>query len=75
MARGKRSQITMTDIGPEKLCTKCGEWWPDDSEFYYLTNGLTIQPCKACYEQLPSVIRKRAKQRKPESAERWLHEH
>jgi hypothetical protein len=24
------------ELGPEKLCTTCGEWWPLDEEFWYL---------------------------------------
>lgn len=69
MSRGHRSNVVMTDIGPQKLCTKCEEWWPDDAEFFYRSGGKTIQPCKACYEQLPSVIAKRARQRKQPRAE------
>jgi len=22
-------------LGREKQCTKCGEWWPADTEFFY----------------------------------------
>ncbi|SES15230.1 hypothetical protein SAMN04487958_10814 [Vreelandella subterranea] len=65
----------ITELGQERLCSKCNDWWPDDPEFFYQSNGKSRQPCKACYEQLPSVIRKRAKQRKPDSAKRWIYEH
>ena len=43
-----------TELGTERLCTKCDEYWPDDAEFFYLSKGKTQQPCKACYAQLPS---------------------
>ena len=64
MSRGQRSSVVMTDIGPQKQCTKCDEFWSDDAEFFYLRGGKTTQPCKACYEAMPSVIAKRARQRK-----------
>lgn len=34
--------------GMEKLCSKCGEYWPDDSEFFYIKRGKTASQCKAC---------------------------
>ena len=44
----------MTELGTERRCTKCDEFWPDDAEFFYVKKGKTQQPCKACYAQLPS---------------------
>ena len=45
----------------EKLCKKCGEYWPADSEFFYsqadTPDGLS-RNCKACYADTPSVMRK-----------------
>jgi hypothetical protein len=40
--------MTRTDpeIGIEKLCKSCGEWWPLDDEFYYPSNPAY---CKACW--------------------------
>lgn len=49
-----------TELGTERLCTKCDEYWPDDAEFFYTKNGKTQQPCKACYVQLPSRAARRA---------------
>lgn len=48
----------------EKLCTKCLEYWPADTEFFFrqassrdgLSNG-----CKACYSESPSVRARNAK--------------
>jgi len=51
-------------LGEEMLCTRCEEWWPNDSEFYYLAHGQTRNPCKACYATLPSVIARDARRRK-----------
>lgn len=49
-----------TELGRERQCTKCGDYWPDDAEFFYLSKGKTQQPCKACYAQLPSRKARRA---------------
>lgn len=41
-----------TEFGPEKLCLKCGEWWPETSEFFYSSpKGRLRSPCKACVEE------------------------
>lgn len=49
---------------PEQTCTKCGESWPADTEFFYADKrkplGLSLT-CKACYEEMPSVQAKRSK--------------
>jgi hypothetical protein len=51
-------RTAITEIGPQRQCSKCGDWWPDDAEFYFMANGKLRQPCKACYYELPSVIAK-----------------
>lgn len=49
----------------EKLCRKCGEWWPADREFFYVDasapDGL-FYCCKACYHELthPNASRRPA---------------
>lgn len=50
----------MTEIGPERRCSKCLEYWPDDAEFFYTKKRKTQQPCKACYSELPSRQARRA---------------
>lgn len=41
----------VTDLGAEKLCCTCHEWWPADAEFFARNrarpDGLSSQ-CKAC---------------------------
>lgn len=41
--------------GLEKWCPRCSEWWPADSEYFWLSpkspTGL-FYCCKACYHQL-----------------------
>jgi len=50
--------VQMLEEAPEKLCKKCDEYWPADSEFFYRQaakpDGLS-DICKACYAELPSV--------------------
>jgi hypothetical protein len=50
----------------EKQCTKCGEWWPDDKEFFYKAGGgnprKLMDVCKDCY-----TSRRRAAGTKPPS--------
>jgi hypothetical protein len=36
------------ELGTEKLCARCGEWWPLDAEFYYLSQPAR---CKACWAE------------------------
>ncbi|MEQ4538046.1 MAG: hypothetical protein ABN479_03785 [Billgrantia sp.] len=57
------ARLANTEIGPQRLCSKCNEWWPDDAEFFYQSNGKSRQPCKACYAELPSVIAKEERRR------------
>lgn len=49
--------MTIADV-PEKLCRKCGDTWPADTEFFYRqaakSDGLG-SVCKACYSETPSV--------------------
>ena len=35
----------------EKRCTRCGDWWPDDIDFFYSNghDGLMTE-CRACYK-------------------------
>lgn len=44
---------------PEKLCKKCWEYWPADTEFFYSSskhNDGLATACKACYSEMPSVV-------------------
>ncbi|MDH1587982.1 hypothetical protein [Stutzerimonas stutzeri] len=58
--------ITIADV-PEKLCRKCGDTWPADTEFFYRqaakSDGLG-SVCKACYAETPSMIKRNAGKKK-----------
>lgn len=42
----------LIDDAPEKLCHKCGEYWPATGEFFYRLRGQWYHsPCKACQEE------------------------
>jgi hypothetical protein len=43
------SRFRQTELGLEARCSKCGEWWPADSEFFYMLHGRPHSWCKACY--------------------------
>jgi len=44
---------------PEKLCVRCNEWWPADTEFFFRNarnkDGLG-HTCKACFFESPTYI-------------------
>lgn len=43
-----------SDIGQEKLCGRCQEWWPADPEFFFRSTtkaGGLFHCCKACYAE------------------------
>lgn len=48
MAR-QSTRFRETDLGREARCSKCGDWWPADSEFFYMQHGVPHAYCKACY--------------------------
>lgn len=47
-------RVQHADYGPERLCNSCGEYWPDDGEFFFKGRNM----CKACYYETPSAQRK-----------------
>jgi hypothetical protein len=53
----RRAPCRETDIGTERLCRRCDEWWPIDREFWYFDrDGRVMGYCKACWaERRPKV--------------------
>lgn len=44
--------VIQTEIGEEKLCSQCKEYWPKTPEYFYHQNkakGILMPMCKACY--------------------------
>lgn len=64
--RGMHVRITRveTELGVEKCCTKCGELWPEDDEFYYfhMSTGTYYTECRACYSDRRVKDRQKQKQ-------------
>lgn len=38
----------ITELGLEKYCNGCGEYWPLDDEFWYFKDGKPEYHCKGC---------------------------
>ena len=58
-----RPNQMLTEIGLEKKCQRCGEWWPDDPEFYgpilgFRGKRLRDTWCKACRTEYQKERRK-----------------
>ena len=50
-----------TELGKEKLCKHCGDYWPVDGDFWFMNNRklkdgtISSRPdsaCKACYSKV-----------------------
>jgi hypothetical protein len=55
MTKRERQQ---SEIGDEIKCSKCGEFWPADSEFFFMSKGKPHSWCKACYCNDPKIVAK-----------------
>lgn len=58
-AQSAKPRYIFTDLGKEKLCKHCQEYWPVDSEFWFmvkakLKDGSVVHrpdsACKGCYD-------------------------
>lgn len=67
------AKLKRTELGTERRCSKCGEFWPEDNEFFYTSGGKIQQPCKACYVELPSRKARKANQVKAQRVTLPLH--
>lgn len=48
--------IIVTELGTERLCRGCGEFWPVDEEFWYFTTdrygkSRVMGRCRACWSE------------------------
>jgi hypothetical protein len=41
--------VKRTELGIERRCFACGEWWPQDETFWYLSRGKVMGRCRACW--------------------------
>lgn len=70
MSACQKRQIIQTEIGPEIQCAVCKEFWPADSEFFYMAKGKPHSWCKACYVVNPKVIAKASRWKAKQIADR-----
>jgi hypothetical protein len=46
----------VTELGEERRCSGCGEFWPIDGEFWYFDpRGQVLGRCKACWSERPRI--------------------
>lgn len=43
--------VIETELGKERLCRGCDEYWPIDAEFWYYTRGKIMGRCRACWSE------------------------
>jgi hypothetical protein len=55
------------ELGEVRLCPRCGEWWPDDDEFY--APGLDV--CRACYSEATRTVREHRRRVMADAARRY----
>jgi hypothetical protein len=42
----------LTELGIERLCGGCGEWWPKDDTFWFFDRrGKVLGRCRACWSE------------------------
>lgn len=44
----RQPKLRQTEYGPERRCSKCGEYWPADDEFFHRCRTGLASACKAC---------------------------
>jgi hypothetical protein len=61
-----------TELGIERFCRGCEEWWPEDEEFWYFqTKHKTPQVqghCRACWSERGMKAGPQERQRRREAA-------
>ncbi|WP_281687593.1 hypothetical protein [Pseudomonas citronellolis] len=56
-----KPRFQTTVDGLEQLCSKCDEYWPADTDFFFKApNGKLQAYCKACYYEMPSMQKRLA---------------
>ena len=51
----KPASRILTELGIERRCSGCGEYWPLDREFWYMDHGKVLGRCRACWSERPRV--------------------
>lgn len=78
-AQSAKPRYIFTDLGKEKLCKHCQEYWPVDSEFWFMVKAklkdgsVVLRPdsaCKGCYDNAYRPNLSRGKYQKRSSHEK-----
>ena len=53
------------EVGVQKRCTRCGDWWPPDTDFWFLVTKArgrrTLHSwCRACNYEARNALRRRS---------------
>lgn len=55
-----RVPVKLTELGVERYCSWCEEWWPFDREFWYFRHdGKVMGRCRACWVEFNHVRRRK----------------
>jgi len=47
------ANLAITELGIEKRCGRCKEWWPVDAEFWSSkANGQLYAWCRGCFAEI-----------------------
>lgn len=46
--KGGFRRLVVAELGEEQLCSRCGESWPTDTEFYPVSATSMGYECRAC---------------------------
>lgn len=78
-AQSAKPRYIFTELGKEKLCKHCQEYWPIDSEFWFMVKAklkdgsVVLRPdsaCKGCYDNAYRPNLSRGKYQKRSSHEK-----
>lgn len=53
----KTGKFKRTELGLEKRCTTCREYWPADSTFFGIKDGRLDPNCRACLAEKTMIRR------------------
>jgi hypothetical protein len=53
------------ELGAQRLCTDCHEWWPDTDEFFGRCGRGQYRQCRACRKEERTGLRERPDRTRP----------
>lgn len=55
----RSGKFILTDVGLEKRCSMCGDYWPADTEFFHVRDRSLSSGCRACIAEREAIKRGR----------------